>query len=205
MGRSNQRAPVNWAALGTFLVILCGPNQTPPPITIILCTVPLSFVLPAERSPLLALRLAPPFRARRPSRAPSPAVLSKCRCQRLRTRARSKRGGQQANRCASAQQVRRCLKLTRLYLGTSVYIYISIWRPRPSSIGLQITYDPLFLLPAGASKMPQVMVVARNFMDMVAALPASKLDTLYDSAFICEAVLRSGIHVLFIASRCEFY
>ncbi|CAD6261707.1 unnamed protein product [Miscanthus lutarioriparius] len=39
--------------------------------------------------------------------------------------------------------------------------------------------------------MPQVMVVARNFMDMVAALPAGKLDMLYDSAFICEAVLRS--------------
>uniref|UniRef100_A0A0E0KWW7 RNA polymerase II transcription factor B subunit 2 n=1 Tax=Oryza punctata TaxID=4537 RepID=A0A0E0KWW7_ORYPU len=39
--------------------------------------------------------------------------------------------------------------------------------------------------------MPQVMVVARNFMDMVAALPAAKLDMLYDSAFICEAVLRS--------------
>lgn len=44
--------------------------------------------------------------------------------------------------------------------------------------------------------MPQVMVVARNFMDMVAALPASKLDMLYDSAFICEAVLRSKIHIL---------
>ncbi|OEL16857.1 RNA polymerase II transcription factor B subunit 2 [Dichanthelium oligosanthes] len=43
--------------------------------------------------------------------------------------------------------------------------------------------------------MPQVMVVARNFMDMVAALPASKLDTLYDSAFICEAVLRSKINI----------
>jgi hypothetical protein len=43
--------------------------------------------------------------------------------------------------------------------------------------------------------MPQVMVVARNFMDMVAALPASKLDMLYDSAFICEAVLRSDIHI----------
>ncbi|KAF8730709.1 hypothetical protein HU200_016569 [Digitaria exilis] len=39
--------------------------------------------------------------------------------------------------------------------------------------------------------MPQAMVVARNFLDMVAALPASKLDMLYDSAFICEAVLRS--------------
>jgi transcription initiation factor TFIIH subunit 4 len=47
--------------------------------------------------------------------------------------------------------------------------------------------------------MPQVMVVARNFMDMVAALPASKLDMLYDSAFICEAVLRSPIHQLCIA------
>ena len=43
--------------------------------------------------------------------------------------------------------------------------------------------------------MPQVMVVARNFMDMVAALPAAKLDMLYD-AFICEAVLRSPIHQL---------
>lgn len=47
------------------------------------------------------------------------------------------------------------------------------------------------LLSVGAAKMPQVMVVARNFMDMVAALPAAKLDMLYDSAFICEAVLRS--------------
>lgn len=27
-------------------------------------------------------------------------------------------------------------------------------------------------------------------MDMVAALPAAKLDKLYDSSFICEAVLR---------------
>ncbi|KMZ72824.1 General transcription factor IIH subunit [Zostera marina] len=39
--------------------------------------------------------------------------------------------------------------------------------------------------------MPQVKIVARNFMDMVAALPAMKLDKLYDSTFICEAVLRS--------------
>ncbi|XP_074580172.1 general transcription and DNA repair factor IIH subunit TFB2 [Curcuma longa] len=39
--------------------------------------------------------------------------------------------------------------------------------------------------------MPQVRIVAKNFMDMVAALPAVKLDKLYDSAFICEAVLRS--------------
>jgi transcription initiation factor TFIIH subunit 4 len=35
-----------------------------------------------------------------------------------------------------------------------------------------------------------VRIVARNFMDMVAALPAAKLDKLYDSSFICEAVLR---------------
>jgi transcription initiation factor TFIIH subunit 4 len=49
--------------------------------------------------------------------------------------------------------------------------------------------------------MPQVMVVARNFMDMVAALPASKLDMLYDSAFICEAVLRSNTHILYSALR----
>uniref|UniRef100_A0ACD5Y6U9 Uncharacterized protein n=1 Tax=Avena sativa TaxID=4498 RepID=A0ACD5Y6U9_AVESA len=46
-------------------------------------------------------------------------------------------------------------------------------------------------LSTASAKMPQVMVVARNFMDMVAALPAAKLDMLYDSAFICEAVLRS--------------
>ncbi|KAJ0966893.1 hypothetical protein J5N97_023810 [Dioscorea zingiberensis] len=39
--------------------------------------------------------------------------------------------------------------------------------------------------------MPQVRIVAKNFMDMVAALPAMKLDQLYDSSFICEAVLRS--------------
>ncbi|CAN6283517.1 unnamed protein product [Urochloa humidicola] len=36
--------------------------------------------------------------------------------------------------------------------------------------------------------MPQVLVVARNFMDMVAALLASKLDVLYDSAFVCDYV-----------------
>lgn len=39
--------------------------------------------------------------------------------------------------------------------------------------------------------MPQVRIIAKNFMDMVAALPALKLDRLYDSAFICEAILRS--------------
>ncbi|XP_042499165.1 general transcription and DNA repair factor IIH subunit TFB2 isoform X2 [Macadamia integrifolia] len=39
--------------------------------------------------------------------------------------------------------------------------------------------------------MPQVKIIAKNFMDMVAALPTLKLDKLYDNAFICEAVLRS--------------
>ncbi|KAG5528153.1 hypothetical protein RHGRI_028930 [Rhododendron griersonianum] len=35
--------------------------------------------------------------------------------------------------------------------------------------------------------MPQVKIIAKNFMDMVASLPAMKLDKLYDNAFICEA------------------
>lgn len=39
--------------------------------------------------------------------------------------------------------------------------------------------------------MPQVRIVAKNFMDMVASLPALKLDKLYDNAFICQAILRS--------------
>ncbi|KAH7858822.1 hypothetical protein Vadar_028416 [Vaccinium darrowii] len=39
--------------------------------------------------------------------------------------------------------------------------------------------------------MPQVKIIAKNFMDMVASLPALKLDKLYDNAFICEAILRS--------------
>ncbi|WMV16050.1 hypothetical protein MTR67_009435 [Solanum verrucosum] len=39
--------------------------------------------------------------------------------------------------------------------------------------------------------MPQVKIVARNFMDMVASLPVMKLDMLYDNSFICEAILRS--------------
>ncbi|RWR76109.1 RNA polymerase II transcription factor B subunit 2 isoform X1 [Cinnamomum micranthum f. kanehirae] len=39
--------------------------------------------------------------------------------------------------------------------------------------------------------MPQVKIIAKNFMDMVAALPAMKLDKLYENTFICEAVLRS--------------
>ncbi|PON36780.1 TFIIH transcription factor [Parasponia andersonii] len=39
--------------------------------------------------------------------------------------------------------------------------------------------------------MPQVKIIAKNFMDMVASLPAMKLDNLYSNAFICEAILRS--------------
>ncbi|CAN1810709.1 General transcription and DNA repair factor IIH subunit TFB2 [Linum perenne] len=39
--------------------------------------------------------------------------------------------------------------------------------------------------------MPQVKIIAKNFMDMVAALPAMKLDVLYENSFICEAILRS--------------
>lgn len=39
--------------------------------------------------------------------------------------------------------------------------------------------------------MPQVKIIAKNFMDMVAALPTMKLDKLYDNTFICEAILRS--------------
>ncbi|KAI4296715.1 hypothetical protein L6164_036651 [Bauhinia variegata] len=39
--------------------------------------------------------------------------------------------------------------------------------------------------------MPQVKIIAKNFMDMVASMPAMKLDKLYDNGFICEAILRS--------------
>ncbi|KAJ8761616.1 hypothetical protein K2173_004392 [Erythroxylum novogranatense] len=39
--------------------------------------------------------------------------------------------------------------------------------------------------------MPQVRIIAKNFMDMVASLPAMKLDRLYHNSFICEAILRS--------------
>ncbi|KAI7745128.1 hypothetical protein M8C21_022039 [Ambrosia artemisiifolia] len=39
--------------------------------------------------------------------------------------------------------------------------------------------------------MPQVRIIAKNFMDMVASLPAIKLDKLYHNPFICEAILRS--------------
>ncbi|RVW95841.1 RNA polymerase II transcription factor B subunit 2 [Vitis vinifera] len=39
--------------------------------------------------------------------------------------------------------------------------------------------------------MPQVKIIAKNFMDMVASLPAMKLDALYHNTFICEAILRS--------------
>ncbi|KAF5728672.1 general transcription factor IIH subunit 4 [Tripterygium wilfordii] len=39
--------------------------------------------------------------------------------------------------------------------------------------------------------MPQVKIIAKNFMDMVASLPAMKLAKLYENEFICEAILRS--------------
>ncbi|XP_021740570.1 RNA polymerase II transcription factor B subunit 2-like [Chenopodium quinoa] len=39
--------------------------------------------------------------------------------------------------------------------------------------------------------MPQVRIIAKNFIDMVASLPAVKLDLLYANPFICEAILRS--------------
>ncbi|KAF7803467.1 RNA polymerase II transcription factor B subunit 2 [Senna tora] len=39
--------------------------------------------------------------------------------------------------------------------------------------------------------MPEVRIIAKNFMDMVASMPAMKLDKLYDNGFICEAILRS--------------
>ncbi|EEF43256.1 general transcription and DNA repair factor IIH subunit TFB2 isoform X1 [Ricinus communis] len=39
--------------------------------------------------------------------------------------------------------------------------------------------------------MPQVRIIAKNFMDMVASLPAMKLDKLYTNPFICQAILRS--------------
>uniref|UniRef100_A0A7N1A428 RNA polymerase II transcription factor B subunit 2 n=1 Tax=Kalanchoe fedtschenkoi TaxID=63787 RepID=A0A7N1A428_KALFE len=39
--------------------------------------------------------------------------------------------------------------------------------------------------------MPQVRIIAKNFMDMVASMPAMKLDRLYENTFICEAILRS--------------
>ncbi|XP_031268334.1 general transcription and DNA repair factor IIH subunit TFB2 [Pistacia vera] len=39
--------------------------------------------------------------------------------------------------------------------------------------------------------MPQVRIIAKNFMDMVASLTARDLEKLYDNPFICEAILRS--------------
>ncbi|GKV00932.1 hypothetical protein SLEP1_g13539 [Rubroshorea leprosula] len=39
--------------------------------------------------------------------------------------------------------------------------------------------------------MPQVSITVKNFMDMLASLPAMKSDTLYHNQFICEAILRS--------------
>lgn len=43
--------------------------------------------------------------------------------------------------------------------------------------------------------MPQVRIIAKNFMDMVASLPAMKLDKLYDNPFICEAILRFPLYL----------
>ncbi|KAH9762205.1 General transcription and DNA repair factor IIH subunit TFB2 [Citrus sinensis] len=39
--------------------------------------------------------------------------------------------------------------------------------------------------------MPQVKIIAKNFMDMVASLTARDLNKLYENPFICEAILRS--------------
>ncbi|XP_061349423.1 general transcription and DNA repair factor IIH subunit TFB2 isoform X3 [Gastrolobium bilobum] len=39
--------------------------------------------------------------------------------------------------------------------------------------------------------MPEVRIIAKNFMDMVASMPAMKLDKLFENGFICEAILRS--------------
>lgn len=50
-------------------------------------------------------------------------------------------------------------------------------------------------------RMPQVKIIAKNFMDMVAALPAMKLDKLYENTFICEAVLRY-FDILSLFSSC---
>jgi len=49
-------------------------------------------------------------------------------------------------------------------------------------------------------KMPQVKIIAKNFMDMVASLPAIKLDKLYNNVFICEAILR----LLYVSVFVEF-
>lgn len=45
-------------------------------------------------------------------------------------------------------------------------------------------------IPLESRKMPQVKIIAKNFMDMVASLTAIKLDKLYNNVFICEAILR---------------
>lgn len=51
--------------------------------------------------------------------------------------------------------------------------------------------------------MPQVKIIAKNFMDMVASLPAIKLDMLYRNQFICEAILRSSPPPLLIRNIKE--
>jgi hypothetical protein len=50
--------------------------------------------------------------------------------------------------------------------------------------------------------MPQVKIIAKNFMDMVASLPAMKLDKLYENAFICEAILRSSSLIFLV--HCSY-
>ena len=47
--------------------------------------------------------------------------------------------------------------------------------------------------------MPEVRIIAKNFMDMVASMPAMKLDKLYENGFICEAILRSFFLILFLS------
>lgn len=52
--------------------------------------------------------------------------------------------------------------------------------------------------------MPQVRIVARNFMDMVASLPPMKLDKLYENSFICEAILRLYSYTLYRLNMFDF-
>ncbi|MBA0872641.1 hypothetical protein Goshw_017716, partial [Gossypium schwendimanii] len=40
--------------------------------------------------------------------------------------------------------------------------------------------------------MPQVKIIAKNFMDMMALFPAIKLDLLCRNQLICEAILRKN-------------
>ncbi|XP_057462157.1 general transcription and DNA repair factor IIH subunit TFB2-like isoform X2 [Actinidia eriantha] len=62
---------------------------------------------------------------------------------------------------------------------------------RISTYGLSFFSFLLVFGKPSLQTMPQVKIIAKNFMDMVASLPAVKLDKLYQNAFICEAILRS--------------